>query len=108
MPCQNNIDSQIFHIESERNVVRVLYMRLPPIPPHMLHGLGTLRGVARPVAQEQAVEGILGEVVVPGHHGDAQPHLVHKVPDDVVLDATLAVGPLRSHIYIYIFILTRE
>lgn len=46
----------------------------------MLHRFGALRGVSWAIAQEQPVEVILGEVIVPGHHCDTEPQLVYQVP----------------------------
>mmetsp|Transcript_16240 Transcript_16240/g.51019 ORF Transcript_16240/g.51019 Transcript_16240/m.51019 type:complete len:257 (-) Transcript_16240:634-1404(-) len=56
---------------------------------HMLYRLQALQGVARPVAQEQTIEGVLREVVVPWYHGDLDTQHVHKVADDVILDAAV-------------------
>mmetsp|Transcript_103902 Transcript_103902/g.294059 ORF Transcript_103902/g.294059 Transcript_103902/m.294059 type:complete len:443 (+) Transcript_103902:4314-5642(+) len=52
---------------------------------HVPDGLLALQGVAGPVAQEEAVELVLREVVVPRHHREVDPKLDGQVSDDVVL-----------------------
>mmetsp|Transcript_29981 Transcript_29981/g.86252 ORF Transcript_29981/g.86252 Transcript_29981/m.86252 type:complete len:264 (+) Transcript_29981:3781-4572(+) len=57
--------------------------------PDVLDGHLALRGVAGAVAEEEAIKLIVGEVVVPWHHGELHPQDAHQVPNDVALDAAI-------------------
>ena len=54
----------------------------------VLDGLGALTWVTGPVAEEEAIEVLLREVVVPRHHGQLNPK-TYQAADDVVLHATI-------------------
>mmetsp|Transcript_26885 Transcript_26885/g.61268 ORF Transcript_26885/g.61268 Transcript_26885/m.61268 type:complete len:242 (+) Transcript_26885:3467-4192(+) len=56
---------------------------------HVLHGLHALGRVAGPVAEEEAVECVLGEVVVPRHYRDLHAQHIHEVADNVVLNSAI-------------------
>ena len=58
-PCPQNV------------VMRPPSYRRPSYVLNMLHGLGTHGGVAWAIAEEQAIERIQSEVVVPRYHGDS-------------------------------------
>eukprot|EP00438_Fugacium_kawagutii_P016910 Skav236267 [mRNA] locus=scaffold2289:27277:29020:- [translate_table: standard] len=73
----------------------------------MFHRLGALHGVSWAIAEEQPIEVILGEVVVPRHHCDTKPQLVHEVPDDVVLDTAVYGQDVNLSLRIVKFIFSR-
>jgi len=52
---------------------------------HMADRLLTHCGITRPIAQEEAVELVLSEIVVPWNHCDIDAQHVHQVTEDVVL-----------------------
>ena len=71
-------------VQSSRRRVGPLFHDLP----HVLDGLGALTRIPRAVAEEEAVEVLLREVVVPWHHRELHPK-AHNATDDVVFHAAV-------------------
>jgi hypothetical protein len=56
---------------------------------HMFNCCVTFGGISRPIAQEQTIELIIREIIIPRNHSELHSQLIDEISDDIVFDSTV-------------------